>query len=298
MAVVLEDRMDEDNASPEKDKQLNDDTESVTVNLLGEAYDIEPVSESEALKKHHPGHYAPSNPYVEFTPFEKDSELYACLRNEFVEYKQTTTLREAKLLRIIISQIKSNTTDFFTYRIKVKDLADMLEIGPKSIYRDIKQICQNLHHRIVTIERPDGTWTNLSWVERSEYDGKYITICLSNALKPFLINLDKNYVQYQIKDISGFTSIYGLRLYEILKARFNKFKNKKTSFSFSLDELRYKLNCDDKHTDFMHFNSRVLQMAADDINNNQFAKFMVSYDKETEGRKVVGIIFHIIPKND
>lgn len=230
------------------------------------------------------------------TNFYKSEDLYACLKNEFVESKQDTSLREAKLLRIIISQIVDTATDFSTYKIKVKDLADLLNINSASVYRDIKEICRSLHSRCVQIERPNGTWANLSWVDRSEYDGKYITICLSQSLKPYLINLEKNYVQYQIKEITCFDSFYGLRLYEILKSRYNKSLKNKTSFTFTIDELRFKLNCQDKHTDFMHFNSRVLAIAIKDINNNPECSFSITFQKETEGKRVVAVTFFINPK--
>lgn len=224
-------------------------------------------------------------------------DFYACFKNDLVKSRQTTTLREAKLLRIIISQVVNDATDFKTFKVKVSDLAELLELKPSSLYRDAKKICENLHTKYISIQNPDGTWENFNWICHSYYDNAYIHITLSDQLKPYLLNLDADFTKIQVKEIIKFNSFYGLRIYEILKSEWNRRYQKVVRFKYKIDYLRQMLDSEKKYRSYPHFKERVLVAAIDSINSNPNVLFDVSADYVLGYKKAVdSVIFNIKPR--
>ena len=73
--------------------------------------------------------------------------------NELVRSKQDDlTLLEAKLIRLAISQVLENDTDFRTYSCNVVDLANFLGIDNHNIYRDIQDIARSLIKKSIFIK--------------------------------------------------------------------------------------------------------------------------------------------------
>ena len=72
--------------------------------------------------------------------------------------------------------------------------------------------------------------------------GAYIRFMIHPHLKPFLLNLKNNYLSYDIKNILTLKSSYSLRLYELLKHKYNQQikhrKNPIITFSMDLQELK------------------------------------------------------------
>jgi len=226
-----------------------------------------------------------------------DSDFWVCFKNEFVSAKQTPGLREAKLLRVVISQVLSDAKDFKSYKVRIKDLAKLMNIKPSSLYRDVKELCENLHKRIISIERPDGTWETFNWVQLSFYDGEYIHIMLSDQLKPYLLDLQYNFTRVQMREIAEFSSLYGLRIYEMIKSEWTRRKKKPRKFTFSIARLRIVLDIGSKLTYWSHFKTRVIVAAVDSINSNPAAWFSIvdtSYTKT--GKEITEVTFTIDPK--
>ena len=73
--------------------------------------------------------------------------------NELVRSKQDDlTLLEAKLVRLAISQVLENDTDFRTYSCNVVDLAKFLGISKDNIYRDIQDLSVNIMKKSIFIK--------------------------------------------------------------------------------------------------------------------------------------------------
>lgn len=226
-------------------------------------------------------------------------DFYACFKNDLVKARQTTTLREAKLLRIIISQVVEDATDFKTFKVKAADLAELLELKSSSIYRDAKKICESLHTKYISIQNEDGTWENFNWICHSYYDNAYIHITLSDQLKPYLLNLDANFTKVKVKEIIKFNSFYGLRIYEMLKSEWDRRYHNVNNFKYKVAYLRQILDGEKKLKTFSHFKERVLVPAVDSINNNPYALFSVSIKYDTGYKRAVEYVtFTISPRND
>ena len=229
---------------------------------------------------------------------DRTNSFYACFRNDLITAKQTSTIREAKLLRIVISQILQDATDFKSYKIKVTDLAKILDLDSSSLYRDARKLCEGLHKRFLSIDKGNGEWETLSWISRSYYKDSYIHICLSSDLKPYLLQLKKDFTKIQVQEFVKFSSFYGLRVYECLKSEWKRHRMKQTKFKFDVSVLRAILDGENKLKTFSHLKQRALIPAIEAINNNDATQFTVEMETISGHKKAVtAVVFKITPRN-
>ncbi len=220
-----------------------------------------------------------------------DSEYYTVMANDIVRGKQDMTLQEAKILRLLITQVVKEDKDFKTFTCSIQDLASFLNIPPNNLYRDIKGICFNLTQRVVQIGigNPKEPWTFFSWISSARYDGEGTVILrLSDEIKPYLIDLNKYFTQYQLENILEMKSFYGIRLYELLRSEHYKDENRYQEYS--IEFLRQFFECEKKYKAFKDFRDRVLEIAIKEINEKSDIYVYEALMVKT-GRKVTGIKF-------
>jgi len=209
--------------------------------------------------------------------------------NDVVKGKQEMTLQEARLLRLLITQIAQEDKDLMTYTTKISELATFLNIPKNNLYRDVKDICDSLMKRIIRIGcgNPKKPWKIFQWLQLAEYDGNgTLTIKLSNQIKPFVIGLSEYFTQYKLANILAMNSVYAIRLYELLKCD----DHKDDYPSYTIKELRQAFGCEKKHKQFGHFKSRVIDIAVKEINEKTDLYISrVEYIKKS--RAVVGLKF-------
>ena len=110
-------------------------------------------------------------------------------------------------------------------------------------------------------------------------------------MRPYLLELNKWYTQYQIKEIIGIKSVYGIRLYEILKCDENKSRDTKNIFTYEIQKLREMLGCEDKYKQIGQFKEKVIEKAISEINDNTDLLVYIDYIKT--GRKVTAVQFEM-----
>jgi len=163
--------------------------------------------------------------------------------NDLIRGSQGMSLREAQLLSIAISQVVRDDNDFKTYTTTIEELARFLEITEDTMYRDIESITTKLLSRVVKIntgvdKRGRGEWEKFTWLESAKYKDGKLTIRLHKEMKPYLLELDKNYAQILLKTLCKFKSYYSLRLYQILIADYGYSHKTKEVWEFSCEDIR------------------------------------------------------------
>jgi len=163
--------------------------------------------------------------------------------NDLIRGSQGMSLREAQLLSIVISQVVREDKDFKTYTTTIEELARFLEVTEDTMYRDIESITTKLLSRVVKIntgvdKRGRVEWKKFQWLESAEYKGGKLTLCLHRHMKPYLLDLDKNYAQILLKTLCKFKSYYSLRLYQIIIADYGYSHETKDVWEFSCEDIR------------------------------------------------------------
>lgn len=221
--------------------------------------------------------------------------------NDLINANYKLSLSEQRLILSCIGQLKSNeslTSDMWI-EVSVSDYAKAFNIDNKRAYIELKEIEKKLFERYVFIDAealPKETRHNFNadhkiktrWVSHVAYNAEEQKIAIGFAplIIPYLSQLQKEFTKYKLEHVSQMSSIYAVRIYEILAQ--HQFKDKK-EVTISLSDLREKLQLEDKYSLFGHFTSRVLVPAEKQI--NQYSNFTMQYDLIKKGRKVNAIRF-------
>ena len=223
-----------------------------------------------------------------------DKNHYTVMANEIVKGKQANTLQQMRFIRLMITQIEQQDKELKKFTCKIEDFANFFNIDKSNIYRDTMSFCSELikTQTLISTGNPKKPWKAINWFGCAEYDGNgEITLCLSEQIRPYLIGLNKWFTQYQLKNIVGIKSVYGIRLYEILKCDDNKSRETKNTFTYSTDKLKEMMACENKYKQIKELKEKVIEKAVQEINNNTDLQVHTDYMKT--GRKITDIQFTI-----
>lgn len=223
-----------------------------------------------------------------------NKEHYAIMANDIIKGKQVSTLQQARFIRLMVAQIVKQDKELKTFTCRIQDFANFFRIDPSNMYREVDDLCSELLKCQVHIgtRNPKRPWKKINWFGCAEYDGEgSLTLCLGEQMRPYLLELNKWYTQYQIKEIIGMKSVYGIRLYEILKCDENKSRDTKNIFTYEIQKLREILGCEDKYKQIGQFKEKVIEKAISEINDNTDLFVYLDYIKT--GRKVTAVQFEL-----
>lgn len=230
-----------------------------------------------------------------FYPAKLDENYYTCMANEIVLGKQRTTLRQAKFLRLMFSQIGTYDKELKTYSVAITELAQFLEIDSSNLYKDTFEFCREMRRNeiIIQTENKKNEWKVFGWIDVAEYDGKgMLHFKISQGLEPYFLDLKKHYTQYQLKEILQLQSFYAIRLYEFLKCKDGIQNGEKESLEFSIKDLRDFFETGKKYKQTRDFLKRTVYTATDEING--LTNLLVQAEtiqKRAKGAPIIGVKF-------
>lgn len=236
-------------------------------------------------------------------PIKYDSNYRVVTANDLIKGRQKMTLREAQLLFIAISQVVYEDKDFKTYVTTVPELARFMGIDENSLYRDLESICTSLMQRVIKIriggENAKGRkkWEIYHWVSSAKYDNGTLTIRLSDDIKPYLLELERNYAQPFLGTLMTFRSYYATRLYQYLLAETNARWGSVEEWCFTCEQLRELFQVGDKqyklNRDLIRY---TIKPALDELGTSNFA-YVWDYEEHRaakRGRPLESISFKAI----
>lgn len=227
---------------------------------------------------------------------DTDKNHFVVMSNDLARGKSAMDINSAKLLRLLIMQSKYDDSGFFPYSIKIIDLAELLKIDPSNLYRNIQEKCIALLQSVVLIGdgNPKHKWKAFQWVTRCSYDPSdgCITIQLHDDLKPYILQLRKNYIQYELINILMMKSFYSIRIYELISihSRNKAYANKIEKVYLSVEEIRKSTDTEKKYEKISDFRKNVIDVAVKELNAREFG-FQVIYTTVKTGRKITGFEF-------
>lgn len=217
--------------------------------------------------------------------------------NKLVESRYILSVNEQRLVFAVASMIHPDDIDFYPYEIKIRDLAAILNIDLNNAYKNADRITDQLMRRVLVIPEDDGP-LKVGWVSSCKYNNQKGTISFSfdPHLKPYLLQLKRDFTQSKLSILAQFQSIYSIRIYQLLK------QYKKIGYrEFGVDELKEILGIDKgKYSQFKQFRQWVLNQAKKEFekkNEHGFPQCDLTFKLETirEGRKIAKVKFIILP---
>ncbi|MES0857601.1 replication initiation protein [Geobacillus sp. G4] len=210
--------------------------------------------------------------------------------NALIEANYKLSTLEQKIILYLISQISKDDDDFKMYSLPIQEFSELLGYRGSPKYTELREITKNLMRKVLEI-REGQKLKQLSWVSYVEYDvhSGYVSLAFDPRLKPYLLQLKREFTTYRLKNVMELKSSYSIRMYELLK-RWQYIGEA----VLRLDDLRMMVGAGDKYSEYHNFKKRVLNPARKEISEK--TDIIFTYEEIREKRKVVALRFQIKEK--
>jgi plasmid replication initiation protein len=205
---------------------------------------------------------------------------------ELVNSKFKLNTSEIKFILIALTQIDSKSdNDFQEYTIKLSELEKKLQAEQHETR--LKQFAKKLMSKPLEIPI-EGGFEIYNWFSKIRYKNGIFTVRIDPDLKPYLLQLKKRFVAYNLKYILPLTSAYSIRIYQLLKEH-----QKLTKRYFDVEELMDLLQVPKSLKRYSQFKQKVLQVTEKEL--LEHCDICFAFDEEKTGKKVTRLVFRIYP---
>ena len=171
--------------------------------------------------------------------------------------------------------------------LTAKEFSELFNIDIDNSYRFLQKAVDKLMKTDIKVERIElkEVWRiNICSMAKYNKGGGYITVKFTDDVMPYLAQVKKKFVLYNLKEIANFGSLYTTRLYELLQ------EFKETGWMLkSVDQLREAFAVGNSFKLYGDFKAKILNHACQEINDNY--DMDLRFEEEKEGRKVVAVKF-------
>ena len=171
--------------------------------------------------------------------------------------------------------------------LTAKEFSAIFEVDIHTCYGILKKAVDKLMKTDIKVERIElkEIWRiNICSMAKYNKGDGYISVKFTDDIMPYLAQVTKKFVLYNLKEISNFGSLYTTRLYELIQ------DFKETGWTLkSVDQLREVFAVGDKFRTYNNFKQKTFAHACQEINDNY--DMGVRFEEQKEGRKVVAVKF-------
>jgi plasmid replication initiation protein len=207
--------------------------------------------------------------------------------NKLIEANYKLGVVEQKIVLCLASNIQPNDTDFKTYTLPIKEFNRLLGLKGTPKYTELRKITKELMQKVfeVRINKKVIQVSWLSYVAYNESEGT-IDVRFDPFLRPYLLELKKEFTSYKLENVVKLKSGYAIRIYELLK-QYEKLQER----TFLLTDLRKMLGAEDIYPAYANFKQRVLVPAQKELAKKTDISFEIEEIKV--GRRVDKVKFLI-----
>lgn len=217
----------------------------------------------------------------------------AAIGNPLIEASFKLDRMEFRMVMFVASLIHDEH-EFYTYSFSVEDFAKAF--GRKKdehFYGVIRELCQKILKRTLELKafvpeegaKPrdrDTVW--FRYFDYFEGEGR-VEVCLQDFLKPYLLDLKREFTRIAVRDFGLLQSFYGQKLY-LLLSQYRKFGAR----TFTLPELRLAMGVEPhEYPVWYDFRKWVIEAAVNDLRQGDILE--VIYEPRRRGRKIHEVTF-------
>ena len=214
--------------------------------------------------------------------------------NALINASYNLDLVEQRLILLAIVEAREsgkgiNANDPLT--VHAESYINHFSVHRNTAYQALKDACKDLFARQFSYQeqRPKGVANITSrWVSQIAYIDNSATVELifAPAIIPLVTRLEEQFTSYELKQVSGLSSAYAIRLYEVLIA----WRSTGKTPIIELFDFRQKLGVlEGEYSRFNNFKVRVLDPAIKQI--NEHTDITVKVEQHKTGRTISGFSF-------
>lgn len=209
--------------------------------------------------------------------------------NILIETKYKLTTSEQKVLLTLASMIQKEDSEFKSYTLSISDFSNLLGVSCNNKYTELKKITAGLMSKNLEIDSEDK-FIQTPWLSHVIYHKKkgLIEMRFASDLKPFFLELKKNFTSYRLANIAKLKRSHSIRMYELLK-QYQKIGKRIFDYFALLEHLGVENSTYVDH--FGSFKARVLKPIQKELEQKTDIKF--EFEEIKVARKVVSLQFTI-----
>lgn len=218
--------------------------------------------------------------------------------NAITQARYELTLIEKRAVYLIIREVRKRYVlnndgqrDLFDNLIVTFNRSQLEQASSDAdeMYKSLRK----LRTRDIIIEDAEE-WLNVGFINYSRHFKRMgrIEVQVSNKILPYLVELSREYTEYNLMVALSLSSEYSQRFYEYC----SQFKTA-GGFQMSIGDLRAKLKLEKKYKQYGAFKIYVLETARKELRklyDKQQCDLYFNYSEIKEGRKVTGLKVKII----
>ena len=172
--------------------------------------------------------------------------------------------------------------------LTAKEFREVFNTDISNCYKFLNKACKKLMKTSITLEKIElnEIW-EINICSTAKYNKKEgrITVKFTDDIMPYLAQVRKRFVLYNLKEIANFGSLYTTRLYELIQ------EFQETGWMLkSVEQLRKLFAVENnKFKLYGNFKAKILNCACQEINANY--DMGLRFEEIKEGRKVVAVKF-------
>ncbi|MCU7876209.1 MAG: replication initiation protein [Candidatus Thiodiazotropha sp. (ex Lucinoma borealis)] len=206
------------------------------------------------------------------------------------------TLVEQRILLACIAKINPFEPVPEVITLTADEYADIYSMKVNAVYQAFKNASVVLPDRVLRIVDEHGEQEVIPWLKYTSeagiepeeavyphWEGR-IYLRFSEAVKPFLSGMSKNFTQYELEKVAGLKSTHSIRLYELLIS----WRKTKTLY-ISLEDFKARLGIEGQYPRLDHLKDDVIVPAVKELGKE--SALSVKWTAKRRGRTVVGFEF-------
>ena len=201
------------------------------------------------------------------------------------------SVAEVKLVIYLISKLCAEDKDFKRVKFNISEYCDVCGIKKSGReYERIKQAIKNVRDKSYWLKTGDEeilfTWIDTARLKKYET----VEVVLSEALKPYLLELSKSFTKFELINVLCLKSKYSIKLYQILKSYLWLKK-----WEVDIDRFREIMNLKNKYLQYKEMQRNVINSSVKEI--NKYTDLDVEYTTIKQGRSISKLVFTIKEKS-
>ena len=173
------------------------------------------------------------------------------------------------------------------HSLTAKEFSEKFNVNIHNSYKVLKRAVDKLMKTDIRIEESNNNgFTRINICSKAEYNNNsgYINIKFTDDIMPYLAQVKKKFVLYNLKEIANFGSLYTTRLYELIQ------DFKETGYMIkSVDQLREAFAVSNNLKLYADFKRFTFGHACKEINANY--DIGLNFNEIKKGRKVIAVEF-------
>lgn len=216
--------------------------------------------------------------------------------NALIQASYTLDLAEQRLILLAIIEARNSgqgITHDSLLRIHASNYAKQFGVNDKTAYTVVKDASKGLFDRYVTYHDKNpkngkDRSFHCRWVDKIgvEPDSGIVYMRFTSDVVPLITRLESHFTSYEIAEVANLTSIYAIRLYELII----QWRDNGVTQRYKINDLRQKLGVEpEQYKTMSNLKAKVLDRAIKQI--NEHTDITVKYEQHKTGRTITAMSF-------